>query len=1283
MAQTGILDYKRYLNTLQTLTNLGQTFPSNQQTYNFAVAGGSTASWPATITWETLILDKVSFSSRETGYIPDVSNSQVIGYYEGGTTTQYSTGVISIPANMYSGPILPGGDFNVPLTVVHLEWFDGVTTYAQQIGFIQNWEPGVEIGDPTSSFDYFAVYGLPSNLTLTGIQGLIYGDDLVLTATTDIPIDLGTNTRVRFYRKDPEGDVLIGTSYFVERTATFTLTTVDNFPIGVYEFYAVSSAYRNYLKATSNDLSVVVAAGVPLIVTTSTFTPDKPYYFIGENVTYNLGVIPDPAFTATGVAISSAVSIKLVNVFSPFTETPVADTNFVNGQTSNPFNVESYMVDLSRADPRTYYEITASTQNSTTYTATLFVSNTETVVSTWDSQFIGRYAAGSTSTSLTVAGTATVTVEGQAFPITITQDSDNTYLDDEFNITVTTPNVAYYNTITIYANKGASTITLYSTNSSGTSTFVAPINATFASTGTWTIYANFPGDLGQSLVNANLPSTSNSLSHFIRDGNTLLPIPKLNFYRNETNDVLQVTASTSTTLTNFVSFYEGTTLLGTAEWVRNTGSVFVTLPGTGIFGKQSGFARNFEVLSNTPSYTARTYTGTIKSIPPYDEFNKNAVWIEENNLTAGGLDQWGLNSGRSAVASEINNTNPISSYGWASPPGELTVNSDIAGGPAYPKTSEVNYWDANPNMAIMNQLEGGFPYPKHPNRFTLFKYYDGSNYNLSAITGTDISAISDPIQFGGWSVTQVERGNNYATPFRWDTIGDSRGYNVIGIETTSSDRPLLGAPEGFTQRLYFPSSVSTSSRYIDLVEFIGTASWQTATLESEVFPGQPTTSTVSVWLYKFTPTIPRPSNRNFKSNYPLYLCDLFSGAYPYNGAVGSLGPNPGIVNQNWLNYGQMQWVSTNTSSAQANDTAAFYNDWFKAFTNPLGTTIEYNRAGYYENSTQTATLILPLNTISTVSNVHAVWTGTQHLPRIYGKYFGFDIYVSKIDTYTSNVEAYRLYTTGTAYTANTLTNNTNALRLKTSVGIVSGLTTTATISGSVQFFSVDTNTVYGTATLTNSVATLDVYAQTLRESNFTSTGPVNIKARYVSSAGEFANSTSTTATNVFVSSRMSGIQYIPFTTATITNLNIGTVSWYSDKNVLSGGQVSLYLPWFAPGTGYGKVYAELFYYRSGDTPGTLTPLPMSVRGIGARDYPSAVNIIGQERLNNGEGPVPLTSGGEFAYVFGIKWGTLFAPASGSPSSGSVTLYANIWSVNAQIPLSSRIGIFNGLNFEYR
>jgi hypothetical protein len=76
---------------------------------------------------------------------------------------------------MYNGPILPGGDFHVPLTVVHLEWFDGVTTYAQQIGFIQNWEPGVEIGDPTNDFDFAALYGIPSNLTLTGIPGLIYG----------------------------------------------------------------------------------------------------------------------------------------------------------------------------------------------------------------------------------------------------------------------------------------------------------------------------------------------------------------------------------------------------------------------------------------------------------------------------------------------------------------------------------------------------------------------------------------------------------------------------------------------------------------------------------------------------------------------------------------------------------------------------------------------------------------------------------------------------------------------------------------------------------------------------------------------------------------------------------------------------------------------------------------------------------------------------------------------------------------------------------------------------
>jgi len=122
MAQTGILDYQRYLNTLQTLNNLGQTFPSNQQTYNFSVAGGATALWTATISWETLILDTVSYSSKASGYVPNVDSSQVVGYFEGGTSTQYTTGVISIPANMYTGPILPGGNFNVPTQHIDTDW---------------------------------------------------------------------------------------------------------------------------------------------------------------------------------------------------------------------------------------------------------------------------------------------------------------------------------------------------------------------------------------------------------------------------------------------------------------------------------------------------------------------------------------------------------------------------------------------------------------------------------------------------------------------------------------------------------------------------------------------------------------------------------------------------------------------------------------------------------------------------------------------------------------------------------------------------------------------------------------------------------------------------------------------------------------------------------------------------------------------------------------------------------------------------------------------------------
>lgn len=1268
MAKTGVLDYQRYLNTLQTLNDLGQTFPSNQQTYNFSVVGGTTSSWTATISWETLILDKVTYSSKETGYVPNVDSSQIVGYFDGGTGTQYTTGVISLPANMYTGPMLPGGDFNVPLTVVHLSWFNGITRYAQQIGFIQNWEPGVEIGDPAQDFDYHPVYGLESTLTLAGPSAIVYGDDLVLTATTDMGIDLGVNkTRVRFYRSSTGTDVVIGTAYFTGTVATLVLPTNPNLPINVYDIYAISQPRNPYNSATSNHLSLRVEAGVPLLVNTSTFTPSQTYYYPGQIVNYRLGVKPDPAFTATGIAVSNPISIKLVDQFTPYTETNILNANFVQGQTNTNFTVQSSMIDTARTYSQTHWSITTSTQTTSSYTATLFVYNTETVTSTWGYQTIGRYMGGTTSTSINVGTSTTVTVIGQPFPLTITQSSTNTFVTEEFIVTVNNPNVAYYNSITIYAQKGATIEALSTSSHSGTSTFTASVYIS-SSTGTWTLYASYPGDVGLSLINANLASTSNSLNHVIRNGNELLPKPVLTFYRTTSSDILIVTANTSTTLTNIVSFYEGTTLLGTGTWVRNSGTVYRAISEMKTY-KTSGFARNFEAMKNLQAsvivnnsfrqYDGAAYVELDPYVYPYHALMP-VRWKDTNQPSGTALLDQGFLPIPDAPPTYTNylkmtsngmNNSYITPVGWASP--GYDPNNTIPGGDA-------NYWGSRNNMTVVNQQQGGAPSPKFPNKFHLFKYYDGTNYNLNAVTGTNISAIADPITFGSWGANDISRV---------DKIGDSRGYNVMAIEVSSTPRPLLNTPSGYTERVAFPNPrTGVSDNYVDLVEFIGTATWQTAYYEEAVWPSNGGQKTIQAWLYRFTPEIPQ-GNTDFTTFYPIQTA--FQRA-----------PNGEIYRQSlndaWINYGSKQFTNSESN---------LFNDWYTAVTNPLGTTITSQAGSYGASNTQTVTLTLPRNTITNLANVHAVWTGTQNLSVEYGKFYGFDIYISTATT-NMTLDAYTI-NSNNQYFGNPvldIARDANAIRLVASVNFDTQPTEAAEMTGSVVFFEEGTNRKFGVSTLTNQVATLDVYASTLY--NGVGSRGIHIQSRFTSTNATIASTASTVtksviaySDNYFGGSLPFDMQYVSVTPGTTS-----TYTLYKAYQTPSGktqtsmyGSIRVRVPFFANTTGQGTLYFQTMF--SENSTGTYsTPVALPIVNYYWPDPP--YGSLRLDRVSSNKISATRDNRGDYS-GYDI---TLFFWNQGIPNSmGGANIKVTITTTStsaAAIPTSAQVGFQNFLSFQY-
>ena len=156
----GVLNFAQYLGGADNI-QIEQIFPSTQRTlnYNFAT---SIVGWTFTVDYQTIVVDTVAFD-RNTG-APNFANSNVIGYFPSGVVSTSSfisvvnatTGLvnITIPANLYTGPVLPDARANVPITIVGVTWRDASTPIqinTHRWAFLLAWEPGVTPGDPTLS----------------------------------------------------------------------------------------------------------------------------------------------------------------------------------------------------------------------------------------------------------------------------------------------------------------------------------------------------------------------------------------------------------------------------------------------------------------------------------------------------------------------------------------------------------------------------------------------------------------------------------------------------------------------------------------------------------------------------------------------------------------------------------------------------------------------------------------------------------------------------------------------------------------------------------------------------------------------------------------------------------------------------------------------------------------------------------------------------------------------------------------------------------------------------
>jgi hypothetical protein len=162
----GVLDFQQYIGGPDQI-QVEQIFPSNQKIliYTFPV---DISDYTFSADYQTLVIDEIAFN-RNTGK-PNFSNSRVIGSFPRVDITgsaepdvidaALGTVRIYIPADMYTGPIIPDARKNVPITVFALTWSDGqpvpqINTHRWAL--VQCWEPDVAVGDPITDPDYIAL----------------------------------------------------------------------------------------------------------------------------------------------------------------------------------------------------------------------------------------------------------------------------------------------------------------------------------------------------------------------------------------------------------------------------------------------------------------------------------------------------------------------------------------------------------------------------------------------------------------------------------------------------------------------------------------------------------------------------------------------------------------------------------------------------------------------------------------------------------------------------------------------------------------------------------------------------------------------------------------------------------------------------------------------------------------------------------------------------------------------------------------------------------------------
>ncbi|RLA39909.1 MAG: hypothetical protein DRR06_18335 [Gammaproteobacteria bacterium] len=156
----GVLTFDQYLGGADQLQMMSAV-PSDQKIKNYNFNTDITG-WVFSATYRVIIPDSIA-CDRYTGD-PNFGSSLVLGSFPQAVAPvpvvkDALTGSVDlvIPADMYTGKMMPNARLNVPISILTFTWSDGGTPEeisTHRWGIMQTFESDVEPGDPTQEVDY-------------------------------------------------------------------------------------------------------------------------------------------------------------------------------------------------------------------------------------------------------------------------------------------------------------------------------------------------------------------------------------------------------------------------------------------------------------------------------------------------------------------------------------------------------------------------------------------------------------------------------------------------------------------------------------------------------------------------------------------------------------------------------------------------------------------------------------------------------------------------------------------------------------------------------------------------------------------------------------------------------------------------------------------------------------------------------------------------------------------------------------------------------------------------